>query len=286
MRRLMTKSSPSTLAAAALVCVLLGPCAQARAQGSDAAASAIEACVAQHVEAQRARLRGDLLIAREQLLLCAQSGCPALVSNDCTAWLAEVEASLPTIVLAVRGADGRDLSEVRVSVNGRALTQRLDGKAIAIDPGSYELSFEAAGHAPLNTQLTVHQAEKNRIVRVQLARSADAREEQAGIPMLSYVLGGVAIAGLGTFAYFGLRGTSEHSDAKESCAPDCPQSKVDDIERAYAIADVGLGVGIASAAAAVIVYFVAQPSERAEHTAQLNVIPSRDGASMLWSARF
>jgi hypothetical protein len=175
---------------------------------------------------------------------------------------------------------------VKVSVNGRAFAERLDGKAIAIDPGSYALGFEAAGHEPLRAQLTVHQAEKNRIVRVQLARSQEAPEDEAGISVLSYVLGGVAIAGLGTFAYFGLRGASEHSDAEDDCAPDCPQSRVDDIERAYAIADIGLGVGIASAAAAVIVYFVAQPAEHAEGSAQLDVVPSRDGAALQWSGRF
>jgi hypothetical protein len=270
------------LATAGLACVLLvGASAQAHAQPS-----AVEVCVSQHVEAQRARLRGELLRAREQLLMCAQSGCPALVANDCTTWLTEVEASVPTIVLAVADAEGRDVRDVKVVANGRPLAEHLDGKAIALDPGSYELTFEAEGHTPLGTQLTIHQAEKNRIVRVQLARAPAADGANRGIPVLSYVLGGVAVVGLGTFAYFGLRGASEHGDAEESCAPECPRAKVDAIERHYGIADVGLGVGIASAAAAVIVYFVSQPSGHAASEARLQLRPSRGGASLLWAAHF
>jgi len=254
----------------------------ARAQGNQ-----VEVCVAQHVEAQRARQRGELLEAREQLLMCAQRDCPALVSNDCTTWLAEVEASVPTIVLAVVDERGGDVRDVKVTANGRPLAEQVDGKALALDPGSYELSFEAPGHVPLTTQLTVHQAEKNRIVRVQLARAPAPApvDDGPGVPVLSYVLGGAAVVGIGTFAYFGLTGAAEHRDAQDSCAPVCSAARVKDIERSYLIADVGLAVGLASAAAAVLVYFTGQAEER-EDTARLELSPSRAGATLLWSGRF
>lgn len=277
------------LAGALSLAVAQGAHAQGVAQPAPPASS--QACIDSHVEAQRARLRGELLLALDRLLACAQSTCPALISNDCGAWLREVEASLPSIVLAVVDENGRDVIDVTVSANGRLLAEHIDGKALPIDPGSYELSFEAPGYAKRSVAVTVRQAEKDRLVRVQLDGqvAAEAADEAAGgVPVLSYVLGGVAVAGLGAFAYFGLRGASEYDEAK-GCSPDCSEDEVADGKLAYIVADIGLGVGLASAAAAVIVYVVAQPDERAEAAqaqTRIDVAPSRDGARVQWTSRF
>lgn len=255
------------------------------ANGGYAQVAAQQACIDTHVEAQRARQRGELLLALEKLLACAQSTCPALISNDCGAWLSEVEVSLPSIVLAVVDAEGGDLVEVAVSANGRLLTERIDGQALPLDPGSYELTFEAPGYTPRSVAVTVRQAEKNRLVRVQLAPHVVA-PAAGGVPILSYVLGGVAVAGLGSFAYFGLRGAAEYDEAEERCAPDCREADVADGKLAYIVADVGLGIGLVSAAAAVIVYVVSRPDEHAQPGPRVDVAAGRDGARVQWTERF
>ena len=110
-------------------------------------------CVTAHAEAQRLRLGGKLLDARAQLLTCAQSECPGLVASDCGVWLAEVDSSLSSVVFAVEGGDGHDLVEVRVFANGRLLTERTDGRAVAVDPGRYVFRFETAGYMPANVDV-------------------------------------------------------------------------------------------------------------------------------------
>jgi hypothetical protein len=230
-------------------------------------------------------MRGELGLAREKLLACAQSGCPALISNDCGTWLGEVEASLPSVVLAVVDDEGRDVIEVTVSANQRTLTERIDGQALPLDPGSYELTFKAPGFAPRSIALTVRQAEKNRLVRVQLTR--EAPKASGGIPLASYVLGGVAIAGLGTFAFFALSGADEYDTLEDTCARSCTEAQVEDGKLAYIVADVGLGIGVASAAAAVIVYVLSQPDdeEKAPST-RIDIAPTQGGARAQWTARF
>jgi len=242
-------------------------------------------CLNAYSESQELRLRGSLLAAREQLLVCSRDSCPRLIVNDCARWLPEVEEGLSSVVLAPTDAQGHDLSEVRVRSDTRVITERTDGRAVSLDPGPYNLTFEADGYLPAQVDVTLRQSEKNRIVRVQLekaAPSAAAVAQAAALtlegtslqaaalgdhadmdaesrprltrswPVATTVLSGVALAGVGTFAYFGLNGLSKRDDAKR-CSMDCGDL-IDRGKRDYIVADIGLGVAVAAAVSAVLVY--------------------------------
>jgi hypothetical protein len=273
-------------------------------------------CVAAHAQAQMEQRSGALLAAREQLLICAQKGCPKPIAADCTGWLAEDEQSLPSVVFAVSDDQGRDLVDVRVTANGAQVADKIDGRALPIDPGLYQLRFEAEGYEPGEQAVTVRQAEKNRIVRMQLQHgaahkplvtmdaaslyTADDSSRPAAttssasktIPVTSYVLGGVAVVGLGMFTYFGL---TELSDVKEKerldaanalrrdkmepeepCGSLCDRGKRD-----FVLTYVGLGVAVAGAAGAVLAYVLSepQPAERADRLhLDLAALPQRRAA--------
>ena len=52
------------------------------------------------------------------------------------------------MVFDVRGAGGGgDIFAVRVSMDGAALVSRLDGSALAVDPGQHTFAFAADGFA-------------------------------------------------------------------------------------------------------------------------------------------
>ena len=285
--------------AGAASCVLA---VQARAQAGTSQ------CVTSHAEAQRLRLGGKLLDARTQLLSCAQRECPELVANDCALWLTEVESSLSSVVLAVEGASGADLVDVRVFANERLLTQRTDGRALPLDPGSYEFRFEAQGHVPLTVAASMRQSEKNRILRVRLqptsaaagdapalaqapaTTQAEAADDTHPVPVLTYVLGGVALASFGAVAYFGLTGKEKYDELNKTCGRDreCTENEVEDGKRAYLIANVALGVGIASAVAAAIVYFAVggdSATTASTPSAGLQAGVLDTGAYLQWSSR-
>src|SRR5437868_3814423 len=96
-------------------------------------------CVAAYEEGQRSRKEGKLSEARERLLVCAQDGCPAVVRRDCTQWVGESELSTPAVVLEAVGDGGRDLTEVRVSVDGKPVA--VDGKAVSLNSGPHVVQF-------------------------------------------------------------------------------------------------------------------------------------------------
>jgi hypothetical protein len=236
--------------------------------------AAQSACVEAHEQAQHARMASRLLDARKQLLVCAQAECPRLIRGDCAGWLTEVESSLPTVVFAVSGSAGEDLVNVRVYSNGTLLTERTDGRAVAVDPGATSLRFEAEGHASLEQTITVRVAEKNRLLRVSMQRAthdaaATSPTSDGAKPrrllISSLVLGGVAVGAAASALATGLRGKKLLDELERDCAPYCsdnderpPQGR-----RLYIAADVTASIALATAVASVWTYVA---HRRALHT--------------------
>jgi hypothetical protein len=272
----------------ALIIVLASSC--------PVALQAQEECVAAHADSQLLRMRGTLLDARQKLLVCAQSDCPKLISKDCTVWLTEVEASLSSVVFAVTDERGADLVDVEITANGRPLTERADGRATTLDPGAYEFRFRATGFTPLTLSVPIRASEKNRILRVSLtpvpplaapAVALEPTDESGGVSALTYVFGGVGLAGFAAFAGFGVAGLSKYASLERQCSPDCSPGDVAAGKRLYVLADVGLGVGIAGVAAAAISYFMqSSPREPAQVQARLEPALLDRGAYLSFTGRY
>lgn len=254
----------STLPRAAAVALVLALGAGgARAASSDACARAYES-------AQETRLEGRLRAAHEHLLVCAQAACPGFIRDDCTRWLDQVEAAVPTVVFVARQA-GRDLEDVTITCNEQRLTSRLDGRAIPLDPGKQTCRFESAGAEPATLSLLAVEGQKNRLVEVELkagvpapavmaARPAPA--PTAGLRPAPLVLAGVAALGVGGFIALGSSGMAAERRLRDGCAPDCAASEVSSVRLRYRLADVSLGVGLLSAVAAGYLYWRGRPDER------------------------
>jgi hypothetical protein len=251
-------------------------------------------CVAAHADAQLQRMHGALVAARQRLLRCAQTECPKPVADDCASWLGQIEDSLSSVVFAVSDDKGNDLVDVRVTADGKPIADKADGRALTIDPGSYRLRFEAAGYQPSTLAVSIRQSEKNRIVRAHMQpvpppmaaapAPAFAKAEPSGqpIPIASYVLAGTSMVGLGAFALFGLQGLSkEHAVERlpptQACASLCSDGRRD-----YVLADIGLGVAIASAAGALAVWLLNAQDERPQKAS----LAAADGGGLRWSATF
>ncbi|WP_437932449.1 hypothetical protein WMF37_25380 [Sorangium sp. So ce291] len=124
------------------------------------------ACAAAYERAQGLRRDGKLIAAREALIACSQPTCPAAAVADCGPWLAEVEKSLPSVVIAARDAGGRERLDVRVLVDGRLLAAALDGKALPVDPGPHTFRYEPAGGPAVEERVLIREGEKNRAITV------------------------------------------------------------------------------------------------------------------------
>ena len=78
-------------------------------------------CIDANGKGQELRREGSFAAARLQLRQCATPSCPAMVRDDCTRRLDELESAQPTILFDVKDATGTDLIDVRVSVDGQPL---------------------------------------------------------------------------------------------------------------------------------------------------------------------
>jgi hypothetical protein len=244
----------------------------------------VNACIAAHTNGQELRTQKRLVDARAQFLACAVNECPELVRKDCTQFLAEVTASTPTLVLAAIENGQQDLTGVSVDLDGEPLMSALDGSAVPVDPGEHRLTFRTADGRVNEYRIVARENEKGRRVVAQFTSGTSetpaAANPLADVPPLAYVLGGVGVVALGSFAYFGLRGRST-----EDCAPECTRSEVDRMRTQYLVADISLGVAVASLGAATFVYFSQRPSTEAATSARLSLRPPRQGTGMAVEAR-
>jgi hypothetical protein len=217
------------------------------------------ACIAAADQAQTLRMDGKLTAAREQLARCSRDECPKLLRKDCSQWMNEVVAALPSVVVGARDASGQDLVAVRVSIDGQVVAEQLDGKPIPVDPGVHMFRYEPENGKPIEKKVVVRAGEKNRALTVQLATPTPSGEvpkhsppsrtpaaDEGGAPTLAYVLGGVGIAALGAAAYFDWTASEDVVSLRDTCAPDCEQSQVDSVRNRYTLAGVAAGVGVVS----------------------------------------
>jgi hypothetical protein len=199
--------------------------------------------------------------ARNELLACASAECPSVVRKDCERWLDEVDASMPTWVLAAKDERGTDLMGARASVDGAPVAEALTGKATPIDPGPHAVRFEHEGYGPVTVRVLVREGEKNRLVNGVLAPVAPA-VPSSSLPPVAWVSGSVAVAAAITWGVLGATAYSDYEHMKSTCAPTgtCASSAVDDVRARATGADVAMGVTLAAAAVFVVTLVVSSTS--------------------------
>jgi hypothetical protein len=234
------------------------------------AVEAKKACIVQHEAAQNFRRTGKLLEARESILVCLREECPAVVRADCGDWLDVVNKTIPTLVVRAN-EDDKDVFDVRVSIDGKIVKSQLDGAPIELNPGAHALRFERDHFDPIDQEVLVLEGEKTRVVDAHFARAAPtapvlappkvqeretapSAETYRPIPGITYVFGGLALAGAGGFAALAISGQSEKKSLESSCRPVCTDEQLEPVRTRFMLADASLGIAIVSTVAAGIIY--------------------------------
>jgi hypothetical protein len=269
----------------AAVLALLGTVASAAAP-AHAADPAIGDCLLAAEASLKLRAEHKLRVTRTQLLVCSSPSCPAEVRQECMKRIDEVNAAAPTIVLAVKNGAGKELSAVKVTVDGQVLADHLDGSALSVDPGAHEFTFEAGGMPPLTETIILHEGEKDRRETVLLGGAPpavaavqapgpssdseaphDGSHEGTGNTQraIGLVTGGLGIAGLAVGSVFGVLASSAWKTAKNECPSyaSCSSQAISD--RSSSVTDatvstVGFIAGGVLAATGVVLYVTAPKS--------------------------
>jgi hypothetical protein len=239
-------------------------------QAGSAHADDSKLCADSYENAQRQRTAGKLQLARAQLLSC-RAACPGALLQDCSRWLAEVEALIPKVQVAPTPVEVREGDRV-LSTTGK--------EPIELDPGDHELSIVGPGGETKTVKVTLPPGSGTHKLSVKFASSRASSPEPTPpgpapppasepraepVPTLAMVLGGVGAAALVTGGVLAALGHLRKSELEESCSPDCADSDVDGIRRLWLIGGVAAAIGAVSLGGAVWVY----ASRDSADTAQL-----------------
>jgi hypothetical protein len=257
-----------------------------------AAAQSAGACSQAYETAQEERAAGHLTAALAQLRICVGESCPKFIREDCARWTDQTEASLPSVVFAVR-RDGRDEPDVEIRCDGALVARSVDGKAMAVDPGTHDFSFRVSGFEPVQQRMIIREGERNRLIEAEFNTPIervglkpkpafdDLPRERANklapTPYWTYGFAGLGLAGVANFGLFAVLGYDKEKDLDRSCSPNCPSSSVDSVRTKYVIADVSLGVGLVSLGVATYLYLSGRPSGTTRDNS-LSFVPHPSGS--------
>ncbi len=260
-------------------------------------------CIASSNKGLDLRRQGKLIDARPVLAACAAATCGADISAVCQKRLAEVGAALPTIVFLPKDGAGSDITGVKVTIDGASTSQSLDGRAIALDPGSHTFKFESVGQPAVEKSFVLVEGAKDRQERIEIGPHAPVSLAVTGGPQptastghasgtqksVGFVVGGVGVLGVAAGSLFGLMASSKWSASKNDCgSTSCPNRPAAVSEHDTAASDATLSTvafvaGGAALAAGVILFLTAPHGTHMDTTGQsLQVTPSvgPDGASL------
>ncbi len=125
----------------------------------------VRECLNAAEDGQKLRDGGAYVRARERFIACAGDACPGEVRRSCVGWLEQLEKLTPTVVFSAQ-ARGNEVTNVRVLVDGKVVAEGIDGKPIALDPGTHRLRFERAGEDAQDRTTLIRAGEKERLIGV------------------------------------------------------------------------------------------------------------------------
>jgi hypothetical protein len=254
------------------------------ARGAAATEPTKPECIAANESGQELRRAGKLGEARGRLRVCVAQACPGPVREDCAERLTEIESAMPTIVFEAKEGGGSDLTAVKVAVDGSPLADRLDGAALAVDPGEHVFRFESEGLPVVEKKLVIRESEKGRRERIVLGSASPpaprivpstsdvasprAESDAGGTQRtVGLVTGGVGVVGLVVGSIFGLVSKSTYDGAlKDNCNNNPASCNGDgvtagkDAHSQATIATIGFVAGGVLLAGGALLYFTAPKS--------------------------
>jgi len=234
-------------------------------------------------EARSLEKLGQLLEASEAYTRTTQipvnPGAPAQFAEAVAAARQEgrlLLGRIPTLTLKLEGVSAED-ADLRVAINGSAITPAQLGQARRLNPGKYRV-VGSLGSERTDEASAVLQAGQHLIVVLDLtdpsvaatvkrtgAGSNEGRDSTASgsTPLIAYVAGGVGLAGIGVGVVTGLMANAKHADAVTECTQgrcvegsDGPAT-VDAFRTLRTASTVSYGIGAAGVAAGVVLWLTA-----------------------------
>jgi hypothetical protein len=273
-------------------------------------------CVAAFKNAQKQEQSGHLREAQKSFSQCAKATCGMQLRRECMIRFDQLVMDVPSVVPVVTDASGEPVLEVQVTMDGEQLTSKIDGRAVAVDPGLHEFTFISPSGTSTQ-KIVILQGQRNRPLSISLGSERKTKQalaasavnpsalvdyEPAPEPVkramveappgdepparsrssrgskVPYLLTGVGLAGVTGYALMTYWGRKDN-DMLVQCSPNCMQQSVDHVRKLYLVANVSLGVGVAALGAATWLFVRSYRNDREARSAMaLDLHPLSSGA--------
>jgi len=246
-------------------------------------------CVYFHMDAQRQRRAKKLVEAKASMRECAMAECPTMVQQDCLQWIQSIDEQTPSVVFSIE-ADGKPITTAKVVVDDQEVDAST-GTAVPMNPGPHNYVATNPPFEPQSGSINVLEGQRYRVFNIRFETPKAAApvmspvmktETVRPIPMSTWVLLGVGVAGAGAFAAMGLTGQSQEADLKKVCSPNCTDHDVKSMKSLYLGADIAAGVGAAALVAAGVV-FLSRPSYERQVAVGIAPVPGGFQTAVTWS---
>jgi len=292
--------TPRPLAVSLVACAVLGLSARSASADDDA----MTQCIAASDRGLDLRKQGKLMEARRILAACAAAACGPDISSVCQKRIVDINVAMPSIILLPKDGAGRDVVGVQVAVDGAPSGHTLDGRPIAVDPGTHVFRVLAPGQPPAERTFVIAEGAKDRREMIEVgpalpapqggAEAAGKEAPQAsgsGRKTAAYVVGGVGLLAVAGGAVFGLLASSQWSTSKSDCATALQCNSYSNAVTAHnnawtdaTVADIAFAVGGVALVTAATLFFTAPTSP----TTGFRVAPAvaRDSAGLALTGSF
>jgi hypothetical protein len=105
---------------------------------------------------------GRLQEARDTLLTCAKSACGNPLRQQCMDRYSRLDSDIPSVIPLVTDDVGDPKVDVQVTMDGKVLTSKLDGRSLPVDPGLHEFSFSGDTGIFASQTIMIVQGHRNR----------------------------------------------------------------------------------------------------------------------------
>ncbi len=222
------------------------------------------ACIEADASGQELRLKSQWREAALRFKQCTRLVCPAPIVQDCVDRYDDLQAAMPTLIVAAKRPDGTDTVDARLLIDGIEVTRELPATAIEVDPGVHVVHLEHDGWASSAQTIVLREREKDGRIVFRFAETAPspARSGPSNALGIALTAGGAVATGVGiAFVVAGLADRSvllgEPCADTRTCSPD----EVNIVQRDYVIGAIVAGAGLV--ALGVGVWELLSPARRA-----------------------
>jgi hypothetical protein len=117
--------------------------------------------------------------ATEQMRICTKLICSPALRKECMARVDQLTLDTPSLVPEVMDDRGRPVVDVRITMDGKPWVNRIDGRAIPVDPGQHTFTFETRGVVFAKERIVVLQGQRNRTLSAALVWERGRDDEPA-----------------------------------------------------------------------------------------------------------